>query len=73
MAEVAERASAIRIPTLVLHGGADTIVPPQSTAALGELPGFERRLYPQLRHEILNEPEGPQIVAEIIDWVDQRV
>ena len=60
------------VPTLVLHGGADTIVPPQSTAPLGELPTCERRLYPGLRHEILNEPEGPGIVAEIIEWIDDR-
>ena len=23
--------------------------------------------------EILNEPEGPQIVAEIVDWIDARI
>jgi alpha-beta hydrolase superfamily lysophospholipase len=73
MSDVAEGASSVEIPTLVLHGGADTVVPPQSTASLGALPGFERRLYPHLRHEILNEPEGPQIVAEIIDWISRRI
>jgi len=73
MDEVTEHASRIEIPTLVMHGGADTIVPPQSTAILGEVPGVERRLYPQLRHEILNEPEGPEIVAEIVAWVSARL
>jgi alpha-beta hydrolase superfamily lysophospholipase len=33
----------------------------------------ERRLYPGLRHEILNEPEGPEIVAEIVAWIDTRI
>ena len=73
MAEVAAGATRIEIPTLVLHGGADSIVPPQSTAFLADLPGFERRLYPSLRHEILNEPEGPELVQEIIDWIDARI
>ncbi len=73
MDEVRSGAHLVTVPTLVLHGGADRIVPPQSTAALGELPGFERRLYPQLRHEILNEPEGPEVVADIIDWLDERI
>ena len=73
MKEVSEAAETVSVPTLVLHGAGDPIVPPQSTAFLGELPGFERRLYPNLRHEILNEPEGPEIVAEIIDWINERI
>jgi alpha-beta hydrolase superfamily lysophospholipase len=73
MDELNESLSDLSVPTLVLHGGADTIVPPQSTAALGELPGVERRLYPGLRHEILNEPEGPEIVAEIVAWIEARI
>jgi alpha-beta hydrolase superfamily lysophospholipase len=51
----------------------DSLVPPQSTAFLGSLPGVERKLYPKLRHEILNEPEGPEVVADIIEWVDARI
>jgi alpha-beta hydrolase superfamily lysophospholipase len=73
MDELNESLSDLHVPTLVLHGGADTIVPPQSTAALGELPNVERRLYPGLRHEILHEPEGPELVAEIVAWVDARI
>lgn len=61
------------VPTLVLHGGSDVLVPPQSTAFMADLADCERRLYPKLRHEILNEPEGPEIVAEIVEWVDARI
>jgi alpha-beta hydrolase superfamily lysophospholipase len=61
------------VPTLVFHGSADTIVPPESTAILGELPGVERHLLPNLRHEVLNEPEGPEIVGQIVTWIDQRI
>lgn len=63
----------LAVPTLVLHGGADVLVPPQSSAFMAELPNCERRLYPTLRHEILNEPEGPEVVADIIKWVDTRI
>ena len=73
MDEVTTRAAELDVPTLVLHGGLDTIVPPQTTAILGELPDVERRLLPDLRHEILNEPEGPEIVGEIIAWVMARI
>lgn len=71
--EVATSVGAVRTPTLVLHGGSDRIVPPQSTAFLADIPGFERRLYPTLRHEILNEPEGPEIVAEIVEWITSKL
>jgi len=73
MDDVNSKASTLSVPTLVLHGGADSLVPPQSTAFLADLPNYERRLYPTLRHEILNEPEGPEIVNEIIDWINDRI
>src|SRR5918993_881317 len=56
-------------PTLVLHGLDDVLVPARATEILGSLPNVERRTYPGLRHELHNEPEGPAIVAEIIDWI----
>ena len=40
---------------------------------LGELTNVDRRVYPGLRHEILNEPEGPEIVQDVIDWLDDRL
>ena len=73
MDELNESFRDLAIPTLVLHGGADTIVPPQSTAVLAELPNVERRLLPGLRHEILSEPEGPALVQDIIDWINPRI
>ncbi|MFO1539901.1 MAG: alpha/beta fold hydrolase [Chloroflexota bacterium] len=57
------------LPTLVLHGTDDRLVPPRATEALGRLPGVSRRLYPGLRHELLNEPEGSAIVADIVGWL----
>lgn len=66
-------ASRLTVPTLVLHGGEDSIVPPGCTVELGSLPAVERRFYRHLRHEILNEPEGPEIVTEVIDWISARL
>ena len=31
------------------------------------------RIYDGLRHEILNEPEGPEITAEIVAWLDTHL
>jgi len=59
----------LHVPTLVIHGGADVLVPTSGSEPLGNLPGVERRVLPGLRHETLNEPEGPEIVAGIVEWL----
>lgn len=61
------------IPTLVTHGGSDTLVPPQVSAPLAELDGVTRKLYPSLRHETMNEPEGPEVVADMIGWLEDHL
>ena len=33
------------------------------------MPGVERRTFPDLRHELHNEPEGPAIVDDVIAWL----
>jgi alpha-beta hydrolase superfamily lysophospholipase len=63
----------IRVPTLVIHGADDTIVPPAASEPLGRLPGVERRLYPGIRHELHNEPEGATIVGDVAAWLRQQV
>lgn len=70
---VAASLGELRLPTLVTHGGADTLVPPATTEALGQLSGVTRRLYPELRHETLFEPEGPEVTADIVAWLRQAV
>jgi alpha-beta hydrolase superfamily lysophospholipase len=60
---------ALHVPTLVIHGGADPLVPVASSAVLATLPGVDRKVYPDLRHETLNEPEGPQVAADIAVWI----
>lgn len=63
----------ISVPTLVLHGTADLIVPPESSEVFEGVPGVERRTFPDLRHELFNEPEGEQIVGDVIQWIDERL
>jgi len=62
----------IGIPTLVLHGLDDGLVPASASEVLATVPGVERRTYPGLRHELHNEPEGPQIMDEVIAWLRER-
>jgi len=59
----------IAIPTLVFHGGEDTLVPPSASELLVGPENIERHLYPNLRHETLNEPEGKLVIGDVIDWL----
>ncbi len=59
----------IRVPTLVIHGGLDQLVPTASSGVFAGRPGVERRVIDGLRHETFNEPEGPQVVGEVAAWI----
>ena len=63
----------ISTPTFVVHGAEDPLVPPSASAGLARSEGVERRLYPTLRHEIHNEPEGPEVMGDIADWIDGKI
>jgi alpha-beta hydrolase superfamily lysophospholipase len=76
MEELRGRASDIRLPMLLLHGGADAMAAPSGSEFLFEHVSSEDktlRIYPGLYHEIFNEPERAQVFADIRDWLDQRL
>jgi alpha-beta hydrolase superfamily lysophospholipase len=60
----------ITTPTLVIHGADDTINVPASSAPLAAVDSVERKVYPGLRHEMHNEPEQAQVLAEVAAWLD---
>jgi acylglycerol lipase len=63
----------LSIPTLVVHGGDDRLVPTETSARLEGRPGVTRRVYPEVRHELHNEPAGRQVIADEIDWIRDQV
>ncbi len=64
---------AMPVPTYVLHGAADPIVPAASTEALGRKKGVTRRLHEGLRHECHHEPEHEAVLAEVVAWIRANV
>lgn len=60
------------VPTLVIHGADDPIVPAGSSARFESFAGADRRVYPGLRHEIHHEAEGPAIYADVVAWIAAR-
>jgi acylglycerol lipase len=63
----------IAVPTLVVHGAEDPLVPPRASAVLAGLPGVERKLFPGLRHEIHNEPEQDDVLGFIVKWIEDQL
>jgi acylglycerol lipase len=66
----------LRLPLLVMHGGADAMVPVAGSRMVHERAGSEDKtleIYDGLFHEILNEPEQERVLDKIVGWLDERV
>jgi alpha-beta hydrolase superfamily lysophospholipase len=70
---VRARLGELSVPTLVIHGADDRLVPPSASAPLASIPGVTRRVLPGLRHESHNEPEWADVVDGIVDWLRSEV
>jgi alpha-beta hydrolase superfamily lysophospholipase len=73
MAKARASLSHLTVPTLVIHGSADSLVPPPVSEPLAAVPGVRRVVLPGLRHECHNEAGGRVALAEIDAWVDQHL
>jgi alpha-beta hydrolase superfamily lysophospholipase len=66
----------IRMPLLIMHGTADALANPDGSIAFYERVASADKtlkLYEGLYHEILNEPERDQVIADIAAWMDARL
>ena len=67
------KAASIAVPVLMMHGKLDTLCPVEASeqfAAELRAPGSELRVYPELRHEIFNEPERERVFADAWRWIE---
>ena len=63
-------------PCLILHGGADQIVPPEASKHFFEHVGSkdkDMKIYDGLFHEILNEPEKKMVMDDINRWIKAHI
>jgi alpha-beta hydrolase superfamily lysophospholipase len=74
MAAFPASAPELRIPVLVQHGTADTLVPLAATRPIYETLGLPKgrtlRTYEGLFHEIYNEPERDRVLADLAVWIE---
>lgn len=65
--------SQLPVPTYVLHGSDDPIVPVSATASLEGRGNVTRRVYPGLRHETHNEPEAEAVMSDTLAWIERSI
>jgi len=65
--------SQIRLPLLIVHGGADRLCPPSGSELMfREAASADKtlKIYPGLYHEVHNEPEKDTVLADLVAWLD---
>ncbi len=73
---IATEAHNIRLPVLFLHGAADCLARPRASQILYEQVSSVDRtvhIYDGLYHEIFNEPEQAQVLADAADWLETHL
>jgi alpha-beta hydrolase superfamily lysophospholipase len=71
-----ERVESLTLPLLTMHGTADRVTPPLGSEMILARAGSKDKAiirYDGLYHELLNEPERDQVLADIAAWIDARL
>ncbi|GAB5488338.1 MAG: monoacylglycerol lipase [Parasphingorhabdus sp.] len=73
---VQSAASKITLPLLMLHGQSDSLTAVEGSQFLNDNVGSSEKqliIYPDLYHEIFNEPEKDKVLTDMTDWIDARL
>jgi alpha-beta hydrolase superfamily lysophospholipase len=71
-----QRAAALTAPLLVVHGGQDKLVPVEGSRHLMECVGpidAHLKVYPELYHEVFNEPERAVVLDDVVSWIGVKL
>jgi alpha-beta hydrolase superfamily lysophospholipase len=71
-----KRAPGITAPLLVVHGEDDQLVAAEGSRRLVECVGSkdcELKVYPELYHEVFNEPERDRVLDDVTSWILARL
>jgi acylglycerol lipase len=67
------RIGALPVPTYVVHGADDPLVPEWATRSLDGRANVTRRVYPGLHHETHNEPSKTAVIGDTIAWITRQL
>jgi alpha-beta hydrolase superfamily lysophospholipase len=71
-----QRAASLTAPLLVVHGGQDKLIPVAGSRRLVECVGstdVNLKVYPELYHEVFNEPERALVLDDVTTWIETRL
>lgn len=71
-----QHASALTAPLLVVHGGQDKLIPVAGSQRLVECVSSQDvhlKVYPELYHEVFNEPERAVVLDDVVSWIEVRL
>jgi len=71
-----QRARDIIAPLLVVHGAEDRLVPTAGSELLVDCVGssdVHLKVYPELYHEVFNEPERDRVLDDVTAWIEARL
>ncbi len=71
-----QRASAISKPLLVVHGEVDRLIPAKGSTRMVDCVASEDvhlKIYPELYHEVFNEPERDRVLDDVVSWIEARL
>jgi alpha-beta hydrolase superfamily lysophospholipase len=71
-----KEAGTLDLPLFILHGGDDSMVLPEGSELFYRLVSSRDKtlkIYPGLYHEVFNEPERDDILAEVLGWCEKRL
>jgi acylglycerol lipase len=71
-----QRAPALTAPLLVVHGEQDKLIPVKGSRRLMECVGSDDahlKVYPELYHEVFNEPERAEVLDDVSSWIEAKI
>lgn len=76
MTKIQRQAGQISLPMLLLHGEKDSLAAADGSRFLhSHISSSDKQLiiYPELFHEIFNEPEKDRVLTDMTDWLDKQL
>ncbi len=76
MRSLLDTAGQLSLPLLILHGTDDVLTAPSGSQLLHDSVASQDKtltLYPNLYHEIFNEPGGETVINEALTWCEARL
>jgi len=74
--QLPEKMPEIKLPILIMHGSADRLADPRGSKLLYEQAGSEDKtlkIYDGFYHEIFNEPEHREVMADMESWLARHI